>query len=521
MSNDEIQMTNNQTSRPAEGLPAEVPQGGTKEGWGRKQKTLTWLNVLAMVLIAVGILVGVNYVSKRRYFRIDCTFRQQYSLSSKTKEILKQLKEPLIIYTFFVQPQDQATYDIQQKMADLLEEYKIHSNGKILVEAIQPAASPEKVEILQKKFRLETIAPNDMILRSGDNQKNVNLVETYERDYGQYGRPTGIKAFKGEESLTSAIMSIIKTQKSIIYFVKGHGEGDIGNSGPDGYATFIYHLQRENIESKTISLLELTQIPDDCSVMVLLGPKSIVSAPERNLINNYLKKGGRVLLAIDPLTEHGLSEFLQEWGVRLLDGIVLDSEKCIALFGIKNVTIIIAQDYPPHKITDKMKTEESFLPIACGVQSISPSPMNIGTTELLRSSGHSWLETDIEAFEKGRARFDKDSDIKGPIGLGVAVTKKEGDKESRLVVLGDSDMVRNQFIDSNSLMGFGRVDLLLNSIRWLAGQEEFITIEPKRVESSRIDLTSQRVTFLWIFSLLLVPAVGAVAGIVMWLMRRK
>ena len=504
-----MENNNQTTNKPQEGAPTE--------GWGRKQKALTFVNVAIMLLIALAILVGVNYVSSRQFYRYDCTFSKEYSLSNKSKELIKQLQEPLTIYTFFVQPQDQAIYDIQRMMNDLLEEYKIYSGGKIFVEKITVAANPEMVEVLQKKFKLETIAPNDMILRSGDNQKNVNLVETYETEYGPYGQPGGIKAFRGEETLTSAIMTMVKTQKTILYFTTGHNEGDAKNPSPEGFATFANYLQRENIEIRKLNLLEITEIPGDCSALIIMGPKNPVSAPERNLINKYLKYGGRVLIAIDPMADTGLADFLNEWGVKISDGIVLDPERCVAFLGRKDVTCLASDAYGNHPITNKMKGEMSILPGALEVDAISPTI----ATELLKSSGHSWLETNMDDLAKNTAKFDKDADRKGPINLGVAVTKKENNQEARLVVFGDSDMVRNKFIDANSLMGFGRVDLALNSIRWLTGQEVFISIEPKKTESRRIELTPGRLTFLFWFSLLLVPLIGAIFGIAVWLIRRR
>ncbi len=504
MPNDETKMTDNQTNSPT-------------EGWGKKQKTLTFVNVAIMVLVALVILAGVNYVSNRQFYRYDCTVNKEYSLSDKSKEIIQQLKEPLTIYTFFVQPQDQAIFDIQRMMNDLLEEYKIYSNGKIFIEKIEVATNPEMVEILQKKFKTETIAPNDMILRSGDNQKNVNLIATYETEYGPYGRPSGIKVFRGEETLTSAILTMVQTQKTILYFSTGHGEGETNNQSPDGFATFANYLQRENVEIKSLNLLGITEIPQDCSALIIMGPKKPISAPERNLINTYLNNNGRVLITVDPLADTGLNSFLAEWGVRISDGIVLDPEKCVAFLGRKDVTCIAAETYGNHLITNKMRGEASILPGARAVDSISPTL----ATELLKSSGSSWLETNMDDFAKNIARFDKDADRKGAISLGVAVTKQENGKEARMVVIGDSDMVRNKFIDATSMMGFGRVDLALNSIRWLAGQEVFISIEPKKTESRRIDLTPGRLTFLFWFSLLIVPAIGAAFGIGVWLLRRK
>ncbi|MFH0888044.1 MAG: GldG family protein [Planctomycetota bacterium] len=487
------------------------------EGWGKKQKTITFFNVLVMVLIALVILIGVNYVSQRRYFRIDCTFKQEYSISIKSKGILKQLKEPIIIYTFFVPPQDAVMAEIQRMMTDLLEEYKIYSHGKISVENIAVLKNPERVAAIREtKLKPGTIiSENDVILRSGTNQKNFNLVETYERDEGPYGRTTGIKAFKGEEVFTSAIMTIIQTKKIILYFVTGHGEGEIkDNNTGDGYAIFVNYLQGENMDCKEVNLAQIAAITDDCSTLIIPGPRKPISMPEKNIINNYLKNGGRVFIMIDPLVETGLTDLLAEWGIKTENGIVIDAEKYIPLIGPHAVSI---EDYPKHKITEKMGSAPTNLFVAGAVESITPTL----ATEIMKSSAKSWLKTDMDAMAKGQLNFNKDTDKKGPISVGVAVSKKEGEREIRMVVVGDADMVKNQYINPNSPIQFGTVDFALNAIRWLTGQESFISIEPKKIEAKRIELTPARITFLFWFSMIIIPAIGAVLGIFMWLIRRR
>ena len=520
-----------------EAAPACAPENPipqSSEGWGKKQKAMTFLNVMVMILVAFAILVAANYISRRHYFRIDCTFKQEYSVSTKTKDVLKQIPDNITIYTFFVQPMDQVIAEVQRMMTDLLEEYKIYSQGKIIVEPIQPTANPEMVEILQKKFKMETIAANDIIIVSGSNQKNINLVETYERDEGPYGRSSGIKAFKGEEAMTSAIMNILKPQKTVIYFAEGHKEGAIDDNSIEGYSAFVNYLQRENIECKKVTLLGITQIPADCSALVIAGPKAFVSMPERTLIDNYLKNGGRVMIMIDPMVDTGLKDFLAQWGVKTEDGIIIDPEKSMVFFGMKNVTVIIADDYPGHTITAKMAGSASIFPGAMEVSSISPTL----ATDIVKSSASSWLETDLEAIAKGQANYEENADRKGPISIGVAVSKKEDtqpagspgaqppvganrEKETRMVVFGDSDMVRNKFIDPESMMGFGRVDIAINSIRWLTGQESFINIEPKKAEVRKVELTPERLTFLFWFSLIIIPAFGAMLGILVWIIRRR
>jgi len=94
---------------------------------------------------------------------------------------------------------------------------------------------------------------------------------------------------------------------------------------------------------------------------------------------------------------------------------------------------------------------------------------------------------------------------------GTKSTKEAENKrsdEARLIVLGDSELVNNQFLSFG-----GNKDLFLNCINWLGKEENAISIRPKNRKSSRIFLTSVQKNFLnystqWIYPLLLI-AFGA------------
>ncbi|MBI4713502.1 MAG: GldG family protein [Planctomycetes bacterium] len=509
-------------------------------GWGKKQKLLTTLNVAAMVIIALGILVGINYLSSRRHFRVDCTFKQEHALSAKTKNVLNNLKEPVKIYTVF----DDSPYrtvsvaEIQRKLADLLEEYKIYGKDKIIVEEIKAAQSPEEFELLKRKLKVETVAPNDMVLVCGERQKNVNLIETYEREYGQWGQEAGIKSFKGEEAVTSAILNVTQVQKVVIYFMTGQDEPDIDSGEQEDCAMINAYIKRENIETKKIRLLEEHQIPADCGALIVAGPRKPFSAPELQIINKYLKNGGNLIVLLDPMTETGIENTLKEWGVKLDDGIIIDPKNCMPFLGNPEPMAVVLSSYGSHKITEKMKDAETIFVFGRPVELAAGA----AGTELVKTESSAWLETNIEELtKKHTAKFNADKDRKGPISLAVAITKKvqidnaapatptaTAEKEAKLVVIGDSDHLKNKFTSStlgggmpNPLFLGGRVDLFMNTVRWMTGQEVLLSIEPKKPEDKHIDLTPTRISFLFWFSIIIIPALGGLLGVFMWIMRRK
>jgi ABC-type uncharacterized transport system involved in gliding motility auxiliary subunit len=151
---------------------------------------------------------------------------------------------------------------------------------------------------------------------------------------------------------------------------------------------------------------------------------------------------------------------------------------------------------------------------------------------IIETSRSSWAETDLKSLASGQPAKLDDADKKGPVSLGAAVsapaaepaakpdpkaTDKDSDKkpETRVVGIGDSDFA------SNAALGVqGNRDLFLNTVNWLAQQENLISIRPRDPEDRRITLTEGGQSLLRLVALLLVPGLIFVAGIQTWWRRR-
>ena len=130
----------------------------------------------------------------------------------------------------------------------------------------------------------------------------------------------------------------------------------------------------------------------------------------------------------------------------------------------------------------------------------------------MKTSAESWAETEITA---GQVAFDEGKDKKGPITLGVAATRSEGEAEARLVVIGDSDFAANQYFDVQR-----NGDLFMNSINWLAKDEDLISIRPKNVADRRVTMTEADQNQLFWIALVLMPLATIGSGVYIWWKRR-
>jgi ABC-type uncharacterized transport system involved in gliding motility auxiliary subunit len=215
---------------------------------------------------------------------------------------------------------------------------------------------------------------------------------------------------------------------------------------------------------------------------------------------------------VDPPPGASLSDFLKKWSIDVGNNIVLDASGVGRLFGA-GPSIPLVSTYSRHKITERFNTM-TFFPLVQSVKPVMPPVTGVTVEELFSSNERSWGETNLKS---GEAKFDENVDMKGPISLAVAATKDLSEnKKTRLVVVGDSDFASNGFFGSQ-----GNGNLFLNTVTWLAQDENFISIRPKNPEDRRLTMTEAQGRLVSYVAVLLLPLSIMVAGVSVWMKRRK
>ena len=86
---------------------------------------------------------------------------------------------------------------------------------------------------------------------------------------------------------------------------------------------------------------------------------------------------------------------------------------------------------------------------------------------------------------------------------------------SRIAIIGDSDFATNSFFHI-----FGNGKLFGNTVSYLAGKENLIGIQPRTYDPPRVNLTNRQMQGIFLISVVLVPAIVAMIGLVVWWRRR-
>jgi len=492
-----------------------------------KRKALVGTNVAVMSIFAASIFAIVGFLNNRHYIRFDLTLTGKYTLSPKTKNILKNLDKPIVVTTLFNQGEM-----FYEQIVDILKEYAHHSD-QIKIENIDPLRNRSRVEELAMRLKISDLQLNSVVFECGEQSKHVLQSEVIERQYPF--------KFKGEESFTEAILNVTQEKQTTIYFVQGHGERQFDDYDRQGISGLANSLKRDNSCVAPLNILDKKQIPDDCDVLVVAGPSKSYLTEELNIIRNYLENRGKLLLmmepAVSPNIPTGFKTLLAEYGIVVRDDIVIYNTVKMPLFGLQTVAEIYVgnEEYGEHKITDDLKNYNTILYGACSVDAAPPNDqMPYEAKILMNAPDSAWGETDVADLRYKKPEKNMEMDVLSPISLAVVAEVKElpktitqahpamandpnaKPKGARLVVYGDVDFATNEFADNP-----GNKDLIRNSISWLAKKETQLGISAKESDFRKavIHPTQMKVIF-WV-SIAGIPVIPIIIGGIVWWKRRR
>jgi len=441
----------------------------------------------AIYLLAVLTAVVIANVLANRYEKTyDSTANKRYSLSEQTAKIVKGLTQPAYI-TYY----DQSTRF--QHARDLLEQYT-RLSPKIHVEFIDPDKNPQKArEAGIKNY-------GTAIVEIGANKEEAKSMT--------------------EEGITGAIIRDLKHNTRTVCFVAGSGEHQIEDTDRNGFSHFKDLLGKDNYQAKSVDLLGKAEVPSDCTVLVAGGPTRDYQQPEVDAIKKYVEGGGRAFFMLDAPLKLGraeiadndaLTNLLESWGVTVNKDLILDLNPIGQLLGV-GPQVALVRSYDSHAIVNELKGEATGFPLSRSLEVKNVDKSSV--QKLFGSSDTSLATSDLNS---PKVNPNDPKNRKGPLTIAAAGTYSTGNKESqgRFVVVGSSSWAANSFINFN-----GNSDLALNSVDWLASDEDLISIRPKEPDDRRITMTRAQLGWVRNTSLFLLPLVVIVAGVSVWSKRR-
>jgi ABC-type uncharacterized transport system involved in gliding motility auxiliary subunit len=487
----------------------------------RTRRLAAGLNVLLATALAVVLLVMLNYLAYRHYWRWDISQRDYYTLSPKTQSLVGSLPGPVEV-VMFCRNNHPLYEDMKALMAELRYEADQHDPVTLSVTLVDPDRDLAQVRELKQRFDVGDV--DTVLVAYEDRVKYVEASQMldYQVHLTDKGPEKKLTGFRGEEMVASAIQSVAQKERPVVYFLSGHGERALTDTSKQvGLSTLGRAIVHDNVELFTLVLTRDTQVPEDCAALVIVGPDRTFTQPELDMLGAYAEKGGRMLMLLDPLSETGLEPLLERWNVKLQDDVVVGltltgRETLIMNYGVHPVTRNFVN------VTTMFYRPRSVGPLVTPDLKAGPVPEDRPLVTVLGLTGpEGWAETDLE---QEPPKFDKEKDRPGPIPVAVAVERgavpgiELAIQPTRMVIFGDSYFVSNGALATG--MG-GNRDLFMSALNWLLERDSLLEVGPRVPGELRLDMTNHQLRAAYLVIGLGLPAGIAILGFMVWLRRRQ
>lgn len=471
-------------------------------------------------LMVVAIWALATFMTSRHYVRLDLTSAKTYALSPQTRTILEHLPAPLDLYVAVSHP---SPTDLRDEVRDLLSEYAARAS-RITVHNIDPIKNPGEAERIRETYKLTSPLADEILAVMGDRTRRIPVAALIQQKSALVGGQIvhGPMQFVGEAELTSAIIQLTRKTPGRVAFLAGQGEREITDSSNRGISTVVRELHRNGwaVDSHVVTPGVNADFPTDTVVAVVAGPQKALSNEDLKALDDLLNKGGGVLLLLDPGVTTGAEPLMNPWDVRITDDMVVDFQEHLAT--ADPTALYVTHFTQEHPIGKGMGSLAAVLPTARRVATNvkEPNP-HVFTHSFMHTSGNGWSV--LRKPGEKEMRIDRQHDKRGPISLGVACERTQPSPDpghaplqGRLVVIGDSDFVSNQYVDMA-----GNLNLTLNCVDWLAGRQDLIAVRPKVVEARLMSLTRNQTQAVFWVSAVVVPGVFVLIGVATLVRRRR
>ncbi len=476
-----------------------VPKNKVNQGFIPQR----WKKLILIFTMIIGSLVFLSishYAANNITARWDVTLSKQHTLTNTTLEFISKLKEKVKITALYV--------GLPPKyLQDLLNEYQRLSGGLISAQIIDPI---ENISFAAKFGNVVNANEHKVIVQSSNGRKDVDFSDE----------------LLSEEKLTNAIARASSPPRQV-YFLTGHGEYSLDNTDNAGLATFKKLLADNNITSKSLMLGITQSIPDDCSVLIIAGPRTELTEQEDTLIVDYLAAGGDALFLIEhsqvttpdklltakQLQQNpSLNSIINLWGLNINSDIVVDLANHVG----DDVGSPATKNYQQHKaITADLDYTFYVRPRSIKVLEQRRPSIKLAAIASTTSKDKSWGETNRNLT----IEYDIGIDTPGPVAFSYVILEEHKAKkvhsDTRIIIFTDADFLTNSYIGQ-----YSNAQMALNTVNWLAELDYQTFISAKTIKVERLDLTSKQqrqvlvILFLGILFLF-------IAGIVVWLTSKQ
>ncbi len=460
-----------------------------------------------MTALVIAVVIAVNMIfsvlTDSYSWALDFTSTGMYDISDETRQVVNSLDPSVEIkITVF--------YDETNYPYYLSEPLKRFSNlsDNINVTYIDPEKNPSALTQYGTEYSVQAGA---VVIQNGERIRVFNV-----DDYFNVDNDTGALYIYIEERLAAGLLYVTRETIPVVYFLTGHGE--------DGYSNLMSLIANNGADVKEINLLtDKAEFSDEGKLMVICNPTRDYSESEIRKISDFLSNEnmfGKNLMyfsATDSVDLPNLQSFLKTWGIQLNNDIVLDT----ADNTFQNYQNALLPTYTSEEIMNTgstLSTVSSLLaPNARSITKVFDENSSYKTQSIITTSDTSYSRAS-DAINQDLERDP--SDKSGPFDVGVLSMMykyiNNVQVQSYLFACGSTDMIESQYF---TYTGNGELYMQLYKLM-MDEQDDTILAAQKASSSSVATIPSRQANTMMVVTVIVIPALFLVLGLVIYIRRR-
>jgi len=498
-------------------------------------------------IVVSAILIG--YLTSRPGFigYCDATDTKSNTLSENTQQIIKGMGDDPIEVTTYINFLDR-TYgrdQPSQRNADMdrWEPYiRFKSNIKFryvyyydsvisepnFYKWMKGKTNKEIVEMRTKAYKMDM----NTLMRPEEIRKIIDLrpegnrlvMQVKYKDKATFLRVFDDMEFWPGETEVCAAFKRMTVKLPKIAFLDGGFERSIYKAGDREYKTltnqksFRYALINQGFDVDTVNA-EDRDIPTDIAALVIGDPKTNFSPQAQARIQRYIDGGGNLLIAGEPGKQAVVNPLLKGLGVQLMDGALVQRSRDYSPTLVLPYLTAAGAGLSKRLDNDFQDSVRMSMPTAVGLTYDSSGAYTIRPL-LMTDEKVSWNKKRAFVMDSAEVAYSPaEGDEKRAIPTALALTRKVGGREQRIVVTGDADYLSNSELGRNNV----RTDNFhFNTalFGWFANGEFPIETTRRRSKDNHLILNALGVNVLKALFLGILPGLLLIGGAI-FLIRRK
>ncbi|MCX4246977.1 Gldg family protein [Paraliomyxa miuraensis] len=499
----------------------------------RVQETLGHGLVFAMGLCLV---FPLNFIATKRNERWDLAYFKTPTPGTATLALVEALEEPVTV-RIFMPPSSEVAQELRAYFAQL-------EGPKVQVEILDQAASPRLSKALAVRDNgTVAITMGDVSALMDESEPEPEPTPGPEVDAPEPEKDEGpqpvTKRLRVDPELDKAKRVLKKLDaevgkmlielgqgERVAYFTTGHGELNWSQEKElldASIRALRTRMQELGFSVKPLGLTEGLgeKVPDDASLVLVLGPRKPFYQAEVDALSTYLDAGGSLLLAREPtpmlegtvVPSDPLDGLMTKLGVQMGEGILASERNVIPLARNRlDAFNLVTNGFTSHPTTRQVSDRSEQLVVvtpATGHLEEVPGQEN-SVTFVVRSLAYTWADLNADT------RFDGDAGETKEARNLMAAIEGGGATRWRAVATADASM----FADLGVGLSLGNQRLAEDSINWLIGAEALAgTTESE--EDVKIEHTKEGQQWWFYLTVLVVPLSVVLLGAARLRWRRR